>query len=202
MSTRAKYGLGVSDRLALCPARLEPVKGLLGFLYSMPIDALKGWKLLIVGEGTEKAALEGAIEQRGLKDTVHIENYVDYKKMPSLYAAADLFVLPSIYDPNPLSVIEALHSGLPLLLSKQVGNYPEALLEGETGWGFSPFDVVELRSAMRQAFSASTGQLREYGRNAKLQAEKVWDSKHAICKFLDSLNIPRYSESPMSEALG
>ena len=189
--TRNRFGVLPSERLALSPARLEPAKGLVEFIEKVPAGVLEGWKWIIVGEGSQKTKLEEVLRSQGWGDRVSLLNYVPYEEMPLLYAASDLFVLPSVYDPNPLSVVEAMHSGLPLLLSNQVGNYPEALLEGATGWGFSPFETGEVRVAVQQAFTASPHQLQRCGVAAKAQAEKVWGSESAIRNFVDALGIPR-----------
>jgi glycosyltransferase involved in cell wall biosynthesis len=190
-SARKRLGVHTSERLAVCPARFEPVKGLVEFFSKIPVKVLRGWKILVVGEGTQKARFKSVIRDRGLADQIIILNYVPYEEMPILYAASDLFLLPSVYDSNPLSVVEAMHSGLPLLLSKQVGNYPEALLAGATGWGFSPFDDEEIRLSSELAFGASFSQLQQYGQAAKEQAEKVWGSESAIREFADRLGIPK-----------
>jgi glycosyltransferase involved in cell wall biosynthesis len=168
---------------------LEPVKGLVEFMEKVPACILEGWLLVIIGEGSLKARVEAVIQNRGLSPWVKILNYVPYEEMPVLYAASDLFILPSVYDPNPLSVIEAMHSGLPLLLSEQVGNFPEALREGVTGWGFSPFDDNALGRASQQAFSAPLERLQALGLAAKNQAEKVWNSESAIRSFVDALGL-------------
>lgn len=186
---RDRLGVMPGQRLALCPARLEPVKGLVEFMEKVPACLLEGWLFVIIGEGSLKTRLEAVIQNRGLSPRVKILNYVPYGEMPVLYAASDLFVLPSVYDPNPLSVIEAMHSGLPLLVSEQVGNFPEALLEGVTGWGFSPYDESAVVWACQQAFTAPLERLRAFGFAAKAQAEKVWDSESAIRSFVDALGL-------------
>ena len=54
--------------------------------------------------------------------------------MPKYYAASDLFLLPSIHDPNPLSVVEALHSGLAVAISDRCGNVEEGVMDGDNGF--------------------------------------------------------------------
>lgn len=186
---RGQLGVLSGQRLALCPARLEPVKGLVEFFERVPVCLLEGWLFVILGEGSLKMRLMSVIQNRGLSSLVKIVDYIPYGQMPVLYACSDLFVLPSIYDPNPLSVIEAMHSGLPLLLSKQVGNFPEALFEGVTGWGFSPFDEQELGRACQQAFTASPERLQMAGHASKVQAEKVWHSESAVRRFVETLGL-------------
>jgi glycosyltransferase involved in cell wall biosynthesis len=189
LQIRKQFNVGPTDKLAISPARLEPVKGFLEFIRDLPVESLAGWRWLIIGEGSLKADISRLLDSRGLAERATIINYVPYDRMPLLYAAADLFVLPSVYDPNPLSVIEAMHSGLPLLVSSQVGNFPEALLEGQTGWGFSPAAASEIRAASHAAFTAPDDLLRRCGLIAKQQATQVWCSTAAIRRFLDQIGL-------------
>jgi glycosyltransferase involved in cell wall biosynthesis len=66
------------------------------------------------------------------------------------YKNADVFVLPSYSDPSPLAVVEALFSGLPLLLSNRCGNHFEALVEGENGFVFDPFDKADIVTSFQK----------------------------------------------------
>lgn len=186
---RESLGIGPDERFAIWPARLEPVKGILGFLSVVDPHMLAGWKIVIIGEGSQQAAIEELIKQRGLEPRVSLKKNLPYAEMPKLYAAADLFVLASQYDPNPLSVVEAMHSGLPLLLSNRVGNFPEALAEGDNGWGFEPDAPDLLAAAAAKALSASADQLAEMGRQSKSRALKFWCTDTAISSFVDSIGI-------------
>ena len=186
---RQRLGLSEPTNLALLPARLEPVKGIPQFLALLDPEILAGWVVLIVGEGSQQAEIERLIASRQLGDHVRLRPYVPYDDMPALYRAADLFVLPSAYDPNPLSVIEAMHSGLPLLLSMQCGNFPEALQEGLNGWGFDPFKPAGVMEATRAAFSADISELRAMGLASTNRAQQYWTSTAAVSAFCDALGI-------------
>lgn len=186
---REELGVLSTEKMALCPARLEPCKGLLEFFSAIPAQALNNWKFVIVGEGYLLSKIQALLMQRGLEKHVLIKKYVPYDQMPSLYAAADLFVLPSIDDPNPLSVVEALHSSLPVLVSKHVGNFAEAVREGETGWGFSPLDEDETARQAVKAFGASDEELRRMGEAAQRLAKRNWSTEESIRQFLEALEI-------------
>lgn len=187
--TRESLGIDPGERLALWPARLNPVKGILEFLSTVEVGLLSGWKIIIIGEGPLREPIEDLVKQRRLEANVLLKGYGPYEEMPGLYNAADLFILASVYDPNPLSVVEAMHSGLPLLLSNRVGNFPEALAEGENGWGFNPGDQDMVRAAAAKAFTASAEQLVAMGRQSKLRAMEFWNSGKAIRDFVDSIGI-------------
>ena len=184
---RREFGLNLEDRVAICPARLAPVKGLQEFLAAIRPEMLQEWKVLIVGEGPLAAALTEQIARQGYAGRVLVRPYVSYERMPSVYAMADLFLLPSVSDPNPLSVVEAMHSGLPLLLSDRVGNFPEALAEGINGWGFDPGLPDAVRRATASAVAASTEQLRGMGEMSRCRAHTSWNTDQVVRDFLDAV---------------
>ncbi len=89
--------------------------------------------MLIAGEGEER----DNIRKEAVGLDVRLLGYRSEKEVADLYAVSDIFVLPSLSDANPLSCIEAAWSGLPLLVTKHVGNYPELVKEGMNGYVIS-----------------------------------------------------------------
>ena len=184
---RERLGLGGGDRMAIWPARLEPVKGIVEFLEGLSAEDLRGWRLVIIGKGSLKPVIEGTIRERGLSSHVRVLDPVAYEAMPAYYAAADLFILASMKDLWPLSVVEALHSGLPLLLSCRLGNASEALEGGGNGWSFDPADKRKTREAARSAFDSDRESLQQMGlRSAELAARR-WRSAAVVDGFLDEV---------------
>ena len=102
-------------------------------------------KLLVVGEGK----LEG--ELRDLADKLGVSNDVVFagfrNDVPQVLAAIDIFVLPSLWEGFPVSVLEAMASGKPVIASR-AGGIPEAVVEGETGLLVPPGDVPALEKAI------------------------------------------------------
>ena len=181
---RERFGL-TAERLALCVARLVPEKGLPEFFGGLDPALLEGWRLLLIGSGPMRSQVQACLDRFGPR-AVMLDG-APYDEMPSFYQAADLFVLPSLKDRNPLSVVEALHSGLPLLLSDRVGNYPEALGETENGWGFDPRDAHATATAAESAFRSRPETLVEMGLASKKRAVRHWSSESAVDTFLDSV---------------
>jgi hypothetical protein len=83
-----------------------------------------------------------------------------------------------------------MHSGLPILVSDRIGNYPEAYRQGVNGWSFDPFQKENVQAAAMSAFSAPTDQLREMGRQSQLIAAGFWGSLNAVDRFLASILEP------------
>lgn len=127
--------LGLKDELTLIfTGRLVPEKGIDVLVESMAkLGPDSGCKLLVLGsklygENVTDQFLEGlkaTIGKAHLEKTIIFTGYVDYEKMPLYYRAADIGTLPSIWDdPCPLSVLECLKYGLPIITTKS-GGIPE-----------------------------------------------------------------------------
>ena len=126
---------------------------------SLPCD------LVIVGEGEERFAIEQTIRECGVTDHVHLIGPVGYDKLPSYYALAETFIHPSTTEQWGLVVIEAMASGLPVLVSKQCGCAADLVRDGENGWTFNPNDEAELARLMA-AISSDEGMRLRMGRKS------------------------------------
>ena len=187
---RQSLGIGTEERMALTPARLDSSKGLLEYLGILTPEMLKGWRVIILGQGGLKDALLQLVHERAIVDKVKILEYVPYGEMPKYYAAADLFVLPSNRDPNPLSVVEALHSGLPVAVSQMAGNVEEAVTEGCNGWVLPIKDTVRYSQTLRTVFSTEFSRLQEMGGGSVMNNAQFWNSEKAVRNFLLGLGVP------------
>ncbi len=142
-----------------------------------------------MGQGPLKDSLLQIARERGFAEKVRMLDYVPYDEMPKYYAAADLMLLPSLYDPNPLSVVEALHSGLAVALSDQLGNVEEGVTDGRNGWVLPVHDEVKYKAVLRKVFGATAEELQEKGRYSKSENATFWNTKKAISEFLDRLGV-------------
>lgn len=184
---REQLGVRTGSRLCLIPARLEWYKGLLEFLAALPADgSLKNWRIVIMGQGSLKAEILQSIADRKLDGIVSILDYVPYADMPKYYAAADLFLLPSLHDHNPLTVIEALHSGLPVAVGEMAGNVDEAVSEGCNGWVLPVRSTSDYKKTLCKVFSTSMERLKEMGKVSKSENARFWNTKASVAHFLDA----------------
>jgi glycosyltransferase involved in cell wall biosynthesis len=108
-------------------------------------------RLAIVGNGDLSGAVVAEIEKLGLSDRVRwfpfagdVERYL---------AALDVFVLPSSWEALPLSVLEAMSCGLPVIATT-VGGVPEAVRDGVTGRLVEPGDAEALAGAMSELLAS------------------------------------------------
>jgi glycosyltransferase involved in cell wall biosynthesis len=74
--------------------------------------------------------------------------WVDYQQLPTLFRKAGAFVLPSTYEPWGLVLNEAMACGLPVLVSRHCGGYPELCRDGTNGLGFTPTSIASIVGAL------------------------------------------------------
>lgn len=137
-SVRDKYGINKDKQMWFAPMRLHWHKGLIPFMELFAkVEGYKDVQLVVAGEGTKEAEEEIRSKSMELGVKLILVGYKGEEETISLYHAADAFFLPSVSDPSPLTCIEALWCGLPLLVSEYVGNSPEVVEQGENGYVFS-----------------------------------------------------------------
>jgi glycosyltransferase involved in cell wall biosynthesis len=110
--------------------------------------------LVYVGEGEEKAAVMQAAKSAP-PGTVHFLPFANQSEMPARYLLADLFVLPSsgVYETWGLAVNEAMHMGVPALVSDRVGCQRDLVLPGQTGWVFRSGEPADFRQQLAAALT-------------------------------------------------
>jgi glycosyltransferase involved in cell wall biosynthesis len=161
-AARLRTSLGINGkRVVLFAGKLIPAKQpralLEAFLALAPAHAA----LVIVGEGGEHAALVALASSRP-DVTVRFLPFANQSEMPARYLMADIFTLPSRghYETWGLAVNEAMHLGVPCLVSDRVGCQRDLVTDGETGWVFRADDPAHLREKLAIALAADLAALR------------------------------------------
>jgi glycosyltransferase involved in cell wall biosynthesis len=122
--------------------RLSPEKGI-----TFLIEALNRVKeappvyLHIVGDGPEKTEIINKIKILGLEDRVRVHGHIIYPE--DIYAVLDILVLPSLTEGIPLTLLEGMSFGNPIIASN-VGGIPEIVQNNENGLLVEPGSVTEL----------------------------------------------------------
>ena len=176
------------SRVLLLVARLSEEKGLLRFLAGIcGLNRAEQSRLavLIAGSGPLRRGIERWTADHDLN--VRLLGHQQQHQMAALYAQADGFCLSSISDPNPLSVIEALWAGLPLILSSRVGSHPECLCEGRNGFIFNPYNLESIAGAVSKWLALSREDLTRFGKASLTIAQTNFGPELVISRFLDDV---------------
>jgi glycosyltransferase involved in cell wall biosynthesis len=107
-------------------------------------------RLVIVGEGPDQGAIQSMADRLNLIPRIVFAG--QRGDMANVYAGFHIFVLPSLNEGLPMTVLEAMASSRPVIASK-VGAIPTVVRDGETGLLVDPKDVVGLRAALDRLLS-------------------------------------------------
>lgn len=160
--------------------RLEQRKGVHHLIESVP-DILKrcGGKKVIfnligkdtptsAGHGSFLAELREMLRASGSEHAVNFIQQVPLERIPEYYRAADICVLPSLYDNAPMTVIEAMSCGKPVVATS-AGGASEYAVDRECGLIVPPADVAALAEALSELVT-NDALRRQLGRNARERA--------------------------------
>ena len=169
-------------RVAVAPVRrlvwtgrLSTQKGLDMLLPALARVAAsdRDFRLELVGDGPEAEALAGRCRQLGLDGRVVFAGPLPRDEIRSRLAAADAFVLPSRYEGMSNAALEAMETGLPLLLTRCGGI--DAYVDEAVGWVCAPEDPETLFAALCQLLDATDTELLAKGRRARELVEREFE---------------------------
>jgi glycosyltransferase involved in cell wall biosynthesis len=104
--------------------------------------------LAMVGSGEMETELHALAQHLGLSN-IHFAGFVNQAALPCVYAACNVFVLPSENEPWGLAVNEAMCAGLPIVASAEIGCAPDLVHDGRNGRTFCAGNLGELTDAIR-----------------------------------------------------
>lgn len=149
--------------------RLVPIKNHELFLAAAQLVSkeMPDVRFVIVGDGERRAELEGLARQTGLDNVVHFTGW--RRDLPTIYADTTVLVLTSRNEGTPVSIIEAMAAGVPVVATA-VGGVPDVLRRGDLGKLVPPDDPTALAEAI-------LAELRARGYPHVLKA-KEWALRH------------------------
>lgn len=148
----SKGDLGLSDKavVAITVSRLGPEKNLPFLLnaFKQVARELPNLHLVIIGKGREEEYLEEMVRMLEMAGRVHLVGEVPYEEVPNWLALGDFFVITSVNESHPLSVLEALAAGLPVIGIPCPG-VEDTIVNGVNGL-WSPEDAHAFAAQMRR----------------------------------------------------
>ena len=146
---RQEFSIGSDECVVGVVGRLQEVKGI-RYLIEAVADlrqTVPTARLLVVGDGPFKQSLMNLVQKLGLDEQVIFTGY--RRDIPQMMNTMDVFVLPSLREDLPLSLIEAMAMRKPVVATS-VGGIPEVVVDGETGILVPPKDSTTLAKAIAQ----------------------------------------------------
>lgn len=180
-ATRAALGVGPDDRMVLCVSRLQPEKRVDVFVEAAAqargeVGALRAF---VAGEGDERARIEQLADGRG------VELLGVRRDVPDLISAADLVCLPSDSEALPMSILEAMALGRPVVAT-DVGGTPEQIEHEQTGLLVAPGDVAGVAAALVR-LAADPAAARAMGERGRERQRERFDGDAMVDGYLREL---------------
>jgi glycosyltransferase involved in cell wall biosynthesis len=130
-----------------------------------------GFELWVIGDGPDSRALEREASHLTATGFVRFLGAWSNAALGLAYDAADIFVMPSLWDYRSVAVLEALRFGVPVIDSAYDGNAGDTVRHEVTGVIFDPYEPGALAAAMERAV-CEPARFREMGRRAAAQMEE------------------------------
>lgn len=128
---------------------LQRRKGLDSVLHALKLCEHLPVNLDVVGDGPARAHYEHMAAELGLHNVI-FHGFRQKAELPDFYAAADLFVFPSLQEIFGLVLVEAAAAGLPIIASKFAGGTVDVVQEGRNGFVVDPTDILALAQRIKE----------------------------------------------------
>ena len=188
-AVRKKFDLP-EKKIAIQVAQLEDRKGVIELVKGwLNVDAAikTNWVLLLVGNGNKLDEITGLIRAAKDNDTIKLLGQVNPEEVRDILHVADLFILATKSDPNPLSPIEAAFAGLPLIISAKAGNITEILQEGINGYVLDELNPPAITKMLSLILSKESAELKLMGLNSQKIAMQNFNTASVVANLISSL---------------
>lgn len=151
---RARVRWGGTGPLLMFTGRLEVEKGIYTMLDALPtiLNNFPDARLVVAGQGGQGAQFDTDTVERGLSPAVMRAGWLSEEELKALIAAADVALVPSIYEPFGLVALEAMALGTPVVAAR-TGGLADIVDNGRTGLSFAPGDPGQLAAAVVETLS-------------------------------------------------
>lgn len=169
----ARRKIGIFGHVIVSVGRLVPWKGFRMLIKIMPklFEINQAFRLIIVGDGPDKAVLLSMIRNLGLEKKVFLVGRKSQEELAVYLAAADMFVLDTGYEGFSHQILEAMVAGVPVITTA-VGGNKEIIDQGENGFMVRYNDEFNLIEAIRSLWQSP-----------ELQKDFIANGKEAARKF-------------------
>lgn len=180
-----RYGLTKDNFIVLYLGRLHPKKCPDDLVKAFPkvVKKVPNAKLIFAGKGEEEIELKGLVSDLNLNDNIIFAGFVSEDEKWDLLRRCDVFVLPSVVEGHPITVIEAMACSKPVIATN-VGPFPEIIKDGETGLLVPLHAPDELANAMTK-LALNDDKRIETGKMARRDVEERFDINKIADDYLE-----------------
>jgi colanic acid/amylovoran biosynthesis glycosyltransferase len=166
-----------TSHMLVCVGRLCPQKGqiLIPRAAALLRDQFPDLKIILVGDGEIREALEAQIKVHKVEDIVELRGWVENRSVLDLVGSSRALLLPSYAEGLPVVIMEALALGTPVI-STTIAGIPE-LVDEECGWLFPAGDEEQLVDAMRAALECPPIVLEKMAQAGRNRVTKLHDRR-------------------------
>jgi glycosyltransferase involved in cell wall biosynthesis len=157
----------------ICVSRITPRKGIRFLIQAFKNIAARYdyVRMLIVGDGNEKASLEQLVRSLNLQEKITFTGPILHDKVLEYYQKADIFTLPSHNEGMSNTMLEALACGLPIITT-DTGGTKELVEDGKNGFIVRMKDSYDLAEKIEK-FLLDKSLIEKMGQESRLRAEKL-----------------------------
>jgi len=159
--------VGTVGRMAAVKDQLTLIKAAQILLTEFP-ELKQGLRVILVGDGELYSSIENYIVEHSLQENIKLLGARN--DVASVLHEFDVFVLPSLAEGIPLTLLEAMATALPVISSK-VGGVPELIEEGKQGYLIQPQDSHDLANRIKH-YIDSADLIEQHGLNGRDKVEK------------------------------
>lgn len=163
--------------------RMVPVKGLTTLLDAVAEMSVgsQPLRVLLVGDGPERMALEARAERLGIKELVHFVGFVSNPE--SFLMDMDIFALPSLHEGIPMVLLEAFAAGVPVVASA-VGGIPDMIGDSDAAY-LVPSSSPEAWAAALTELIADREKARMMGKQGRRLVEEHFSIESVVKRYIE-----------------
>ncbi len=135
---------------------------------------IPNFHLKIAGDGPNRNTLENIIQENQLESNVKILGEINYNEIPQFLKELNIYIQPSVSEGSPITLKEAMASGLPILAS-DAGGIPEIIENDITGFIFQKGNIKKLEKGLLEIMKLDHKKREKIGSMARIKAKKMYD---------------------------
>ena len=145
---RNRYGFSNNDKVILSLGSIKKIKGSDNLLYAFlrlgkRYIKKNDLKLLYVGDGPMRHILEEKVKEKSFYEYVKFLGTIPHEEVPNIFKLSDIYVIPSLFEGTPKSLLEAMFNSLPIIGSDVIG-INNLIKHGKNGLLFKKGNIKDL----------------------------------------------------------